>query len=553
MNKLKNKYILFFFIVSFILPLHGQYLPKDGAKLNYNQIYFEYPFNKDAKFYTVYITFDSIANPTNKDFIIKQQEKSPLLLVKNLKLGKKYKWFVETTLHSNEKVKSTYFYFSILNTNMANPKLYKAIQHYNKKSKIQDGIIWCDQYRCAVDRDGNIVWFMATEQLDLINAKVVRDIKLYPDGSMTFVHQPYASRMDIDLNSIWTGPYKGTVSESDREDYHHAFNLLPNGNYMILGNEKVNFSNDTVTSDAVNFCNIIEFDATGKIVWSWRMKDYFPYEYLINSKIPTRKGIADPHANSFTIDEKNNVIYLSFRDISRIIKIDKKTKKILASYGAKLNDKDDVFETDLFRLQHDIQLLENNDFLIFNNNDIDSGKTSCVEIVHFPISKKDSFQLKWKFDLNYDIESIGKVQRMGGVKIMPNGNYLICEGSNNRVVEISQNKEILWDFALRQVDSTGNVNDKFALYRANYSSCLYPYYYGTIINGNDLTLFNKGCEDDVYKIELLLKNNSKLEIITETIKRNQSLKIKLPVTILIINKLSITSLKSGKQKEVNIK
>ena len=97
---------------------------------------------------------------------------------------------------------------------------------------------------------------MATEQLDLINAKVVRDIKLYPDGSMTFVHQPYASRMDIDLNSIWTGPYKGTVSESDREDYHHAFNLLPNGNYMILGNEKVNFSNDTVTSNAVNFCNL---------------------------------------------------------------------------------------------------------------------------------------------------------------------------------------------------------------------------------------------------------------------------------------------------------
>jgi hypothetical protein len=540
-------------MVSFILPLHGQYLPKDGAKLNYNQIYFEYPFNKDAKFYTVYITFDSIANPTNKDFIIKQQEKSPLLLVKNLKLGKKYKWFVETTLHSNKKIKSNYFYFSILNTKMTNRKLYKAVQHYNKKEKILDGIIWCDIYRCAVDRDGNIVWFMAMDHQDLINSKTVRDIKLYPDGSMTFVHQPYASRMDIDLNSIWTAPYKGTVSESDREDYHHAFNLLPNGNYMILGNEKVNFSNDTVTSNAVNFCNIIEFDTTGKIVWSWRMKDYFPYEYLINSKIPTRKGIADPHANSFTIDEKNNVIYLSFRDISRIIKIDKKTKKILASYGAKLNDKDDVFETDLFRLQHDIQLLENNDFLIFNNNDIDSGKTSCVEIVHFPICKKDSFQLKWKFDLNYDNESSGKVKRMGGVKVMPNGNYLISEGSSNRVVEINQKKEILWDFSLRQVDSTGKVNDKFEIYRANFSSCLYPYYYGIALDENKLTIFNKGCEDDEYKIELLLKNNLKQKIITETVKSNLSLIIKLPVSILDINKLIITSLKSGKQKEANVK
>ena len=553
MEKLKNKYILFFFMVSFILPIHGQYLPKDGAKLNYNQIYFEYPFNKDAKFYTVYITFDSIVNPTNKDFIVKQQEKSPLLLVKNLKLGKKYKWFVETTLRNNEKIKSTYFNFSILNTYMANPKLYKAIQHYNKKSEIQDGIIWCDQYRCAVDRAGNIVWFMATEQLDLINAKVVRDIQLYPDGSMTFVHQPNASRMDIDLNSIWKAPYKGTVSESDREDYHHAFTMLSNGNYMILGDEKVKFSNDTVTTDAVNFCNIIEFDTASNIVWSWRMKDYFPYEYLINSKIPTKSGIVDPHANSFTIDEKNNAIYLSFRDISRVIKIDKKTKNIIASYGVKLKDEDDVFETDLFRLQHDIQLLENNDMLIFNNNDIDSGKTSCVEIVHFPISKKDSFQLKWKFDLNYDKESKGKVQRMGGVKIMPNGNYLICEGSNNRVVEINQKKEILWDFALRQVDSTGKVNDKFALYRANYSSCLYPYYYGATLDENYLTIFNKGCEDDGYKIELLFKNSSKQEIITESVKSNQSLKLKLPVTILDIDKVIIISLKSGKQKVVNVK
>ena len=530
-----------------------QYLPKDGAKLNYNQIYFEYPYNKDAKFYTVYITFDSIANPTNKDFIIKQREKSPLLIVKNLMLGKKYKWFAETTLRNNEKVKSNYFYFSILNTNMANPKLYKAIQHYNKKSKIQDGIIWCDQYRCAVDRDGNIVWFMATEQLDLINAKVVRDIKLYPDGSMTFVHQPNASRMDIDLNSIWKAPYKGTVSESDREDYHHAFTMLPNGNYMILGNEKVNFSNDTVTSDAVNFCNIIEFDAMGNIVWSWRMKDYFPYEYLIDSKIPTKKGVADPHANSFTIDEKNNAIYLSFRDISRVIKIDKKTKKIIASYGVKLKDEDDVFETDLFRLQHDIQLIENNDMLIFNNNDIDSGKISCIEIIHFPVSKEDSFQLKWKFDLNYDKESIGKIQRMGGVKIMPNGNYLICEGSNNRVLEINQKKEILWDFALRQVDSAGQVNDKFALYRANYTSCLYPYYFGAILDGNNLTLFNKGCEDDGYKIGLFIKNDLKQEIISEDIKSNQSLKLKLPISILDIDKVMITSLKSSKQKVINVK
>ncbi len=502
----------------------------------------------------MYVTYDSIVDPAPKDFIVKQQDNTPLQLVKNLKLGKKYKWFVETTLRGNKKIKSNYFYFSILNTKMTNTKLYKAIQHYNKKDKIQEGIIWCDIYRCAVDRGGNIVWFMAPEHLDLINSKTVRDFKLYADGSMTFVHQPYASHTDIDLNTIWKAPYKGTVSESEREDYHHALTLLPNGNYMVLGNEKVNFSNDTATSDAINFCNIIEFDKAGNIVWSWRMKDYFPYEYLINSKVKTQHGVADPHANSFTIDEKNNTIYLSFRDISRIIKIDRTTKKIIASYGIKLQDEDDVFETDLFRLQHDIQLLENNDMLIFNNNDIDNGKISCIEIVHFPVSKKDSFQLKWKFDLNYDKESTGKVKRMGGVKIMPNGNYLICEGSSNRVVEINQKKEIVWDFALRQVDSLGKVDDKFEIYRANFSSSLFPNYFGVALDDDNLIIFNKGNESDEYTVKLLFKDKSKPEpVLTMSAKNNNSGKLSLSSFFKDIERIEVTSKKSGKQKDIVVK
>jgi hypothetical protein len=121
------------------------------------------------------------------------------------------------------------------------------------------------------------------------------------------------------------------------------------------------------------------------------------------------------------------------------------------------------------------------------------------------------------------------------------------------VIEINQKKEILWDFALRQVDTTGKVNDKFALYRANFSSCLYPYYFGTILDDNNLTIYNKGCEDDGYKIDILLNNNSKQEIIIKTVKSNQSLKVKLPVSILEINKMVITSSKSGKQKGVNVK
>jgi hypothetical protein len=524
--------------IFFIFTLNSavaQFAPKDNSKLNYNQIMFEFPYEENASVYTICITYDSILQPKEKDFIIKKQEKFPVSLIKDLRLGKNYKWYVETTLKSGKKTKSDYHYFSIATTRMVNRKLYQPIQLYNKKEKIQDGLIWCDQYRCAVDRKGNVVWFMTEDHLEQVNAKVVRDFRLYNDGNISFIHQPNASRVDIDMNVLWQAPAAGTISGAKKEDYHHALLQLPNGNYMVLGNEKVKFANenpgDTVTSEEVDFCNIIEFNEKREIVWSWRMKDYFPYEYLINSKIETRSGVVNPHANSFCVDETNNVIYLSFRDISRIIKIDRKSKKILASYGQRLNDEDDVMETDLFRLQHDIQLLPNGDMLLFNNNDIDNGKISCVEIIRLPATKKDTFQLKWKFDLNYDAQSNGKIDRMGGVKIMPDGNYLICEGSSNRVVEISPKGELLWDFALRQKDTSGRVNDKFALYRANFSRSLYPNYvtfYPT--SKNELIVLNKGLETDIYTINVYDADNKVVfSTLSPEIKRNNSIKIKTPL------------------------
>jgi hypothetical protein len=74
-----------------------------------------------------------------------------------------------------------------------------------------------------------------------------------------------------------------------------------------------------------------------------------------------------------------------------------------------------------------------------------------------------------------------------------------------------------------------------------------------MISDTKLIIYNKGSEQDNYKIELFLKNNLKQEIITDFVKENKTLKIKLPISILDINKVIITSLKSGKQKEVNVK
>ncbi len=87
----------------------GQFVPKDNAALNYNQIMFEFPYVEDAKSYTLFLTYDSIAQPKSGDFIFKAKENLPIIFVKDLRLGKSYKWYVETTLKSG-KINSTESY-----------------------------------------------------------------------------------------------------------------------------------------------------------------------------------------------------------------------------------------------------------------------------------------------------------------------------------------------------------------------------------------------------------------------------------------------------------
>jgi len=470
-----KRIIVVFFILFLISSLRtfAQFLPKDSAKLNYNQIMFECPSVDDVEEYIFCVSFDSVEVKNEKHYLIKQKEKHPVANIKELPLGNKYKWRVLMRKSNRTSIISDWHYFEILNS-----KLHSDPQN------------------------------------DLTKTKAIRDIRLQKDGSLTMLNYPNAIKTNLEVSNAWELPHDDIFPNKEFWGFHHSFEILPNGNYMAMANEKVNFSNetskDTSHSVAVDFCNLVEFDSTGKLIWIWKMKDHFPYELLVDSRIKNDNGVVDPHSNSFCHDSSGNYVYISYRDISRIIKIEKKTKKIVASYGFKLKDEDEIAETALFRLQHDIQYFGNNDFLIFNNDLIDSGKISSVEVVQFPDKNKDSFKLKWKFDLNYMKDFEGKVERMGSVKKLSNGNYLICAGSANRILEVSEKKEVLWDFYIQQLDSGYKVNKFFSVYRAYFSKSLYPNYFVLYKNGKNLFLVNKGDFESEFEIEFSSTSSSEL-------------------------------------------
>lgn len=517
---------------------------------------FEFPHVENAVSYTLLISYDSLQNDLNSNYLIKQKEKMPILRVSGLPLGKKYVWQIVTELKSGKTVVSEKHFFSILSTEFANKNKYQITQTYNKKNKIQNGLIWVDHFHCALDRDGNIVWFIPNSSPDFETKRQIRDFKFYNNGSLTFISAPEAYHVDLNMNVIWKASNTNKIADTKIGDYHHDLEILKNGNYLVMANEVVNFENDlpndTIVSAPVDFTNLVEFNKNGEIAWTWIMKEHFPYEFLINSKIEKESGVVNPHANSFCIDEKNNFIYISFRDISRIIKIDKATKKIVTSYGLKLNNEDDVIETDLFRLQHDIQLTSNNDFLLFNNNDIKKKKVSSVEIINQVNEQNKEVQSKWNFKLNFDTINNGMALKMGGVKMLPNTNLLICEGTLNRVVEISKNKEVLWDLVIEKKDSLGRKNSSFPIYRADFSTSLYPYYFSIVKDENKLIIFNKGDNSDSYKIKMTNKVTGVVsEKKTEVIKVNKVKKMVLALDEKNNYSVEVISESTGQSRWIN--
>jgi hypothetical protein len=84
--------------------------------------------------------------------------------------------------------------------------------------------------------------------------------------------------------------------------------------------------------------------------------------------------------------------------------------------------------------QHGPQMLENGKILIFDNGRY-RGFSRVLELN--PVSLK----IEWEYKAsNFFTKSEGYAQRL------PNGNTLITESEKGRVIEVTQEKEIVWEF-----------------------------------------------------------------------------------------------------------
>jgi len=305
--------------------------------------------------------------------------------------------------------------------------------------------------------------------------------------------------LDADSNVTWE-----FTTSSRGVRLHHDVEMLPNGNILMIAwetktaDEAISAGRDSslLTDGELWPDHIIEVDASGDIVWEWHVWDHLVQDYdasqvnygvvadhpeLINinfGQSGRQSGGADwLHTNSIDYNADLDQILLSVHNTSEIWIIDHSTTTAEAASHSGGNsgmggdllyrwgnpqayDAGSANDQQLFS-QHDATWIDEGypgegNILIFNNG-IGRDYSSVDEIVP-PINVDGSYALAngsayapTSTTWTYVTENLSDfyAERISGAQRLENGNTLICEGTNGCFFEVTPDREIVWEYQLR--------------------------------------------------------------------------------------------------------
>lgn len=410
--------------------------------VNYTHVVFKLPEVTSAASYQLQLLGDGSDSLVVKTIL-------PQVIVKDrLNFGRTYTWSYKCFDTKGKTIfTSKPFFLTIAGHAEADTTQYRIVVTTNKKTELTDELILLDR-GIMTDRSGKVVWTFPPDKF-----QGVRCFRMTNKGTLTFLSNKAAYETDIRGNILWKSP--DVVPGYKLIDYHHEFRKLNNGNYLCL----VTYKDATDKTYSL----VMELTPTNKPVWLW---DERPH-YIRDSSF---KG---SHLNAAWYDEKKQQLYISNRDLNSIAKIDVTDGSIIYSIGYNYNDGSAFFKPDLFNAQHAVAVMRNGNLLLFNNNSFSKLPTS-VQVFKQP-DKKHTPKLLWEYPLNFQDEKYNKVPKQGGAEALPDGHYLICMGANSKIIEVNNDKEIIWEADLQKYDSSGKYFYPIPSgYRGSYTPSLYP-------------------------------------------------------------------------------
>lgn len=481
---------LFFFFFPIVTAFYtnAQTFPKESSNLNYRIIGFSFPKVHQATDYTIEVALgnyhkeDSFKN----NIIYSLNTKKNKQIIEVPFFGKEYTWRY-VCKHNNTTTTGNLYHFSVaiipdVDTNKIRLRIIDSALKY------KDAFILVDGNKAMYDMRGNPVWFMPeTESLNHDNTKIV-DLKFTPQGTITFLIGKNIYEVNYNGDILWKGPNNDKLKNDGLTEYHHEFTRLNSGHYMTMGIEYVPWTippdtnnlgthpNTIDTTVQINrkknktpFGTLIELDQKGNVVWSWKSSVYFKSSDMIYRK--PQKGMLDVHENSFYFDEKNKVIYISFKNIDRILKVKYPEGNVLNVYGKKYIPGGEEIGNELFCGQHTCKSSMDGYLYVYNNNSCNSPALPQIIIMKQQASGRgDSLEKIWEYQCSINDKIVQDQEPVissnnGSLTVIRNhedvmssfskgGNAIelpdrsifvnMC-GTYSKVFIVDRDKKILWD------------------------------------------------------------------------------------------------------------
>jgi len=267
--------------------------------------------------------------------------------------------------------------------------------------------------------------------------------------------------MEVDWNGkiLW---------ELQQPDHHHDGGLLRNGNVLLLCSAalpadiakrvKGGLAGSEQAGGTINSDYLVEKTTDGKTVWEWRAWEHMePEAYPLTS--PSDARTEWTHGNGFA-ELPDGDILLSFRNISTVVRINRKTGAIEWTLGAPP-----------LSGQHAPVPLPNGNILLFDNGPFraDTGVQPFSRALEIDPKTKN---IVWKYQdgISPGSQHFFFSSRISNAQRLANGNTLINDGLYGRFFEVTADGDVVWEyvnpyFGPASAVPKGQTNNVFRVHR----------------------------------------------------------------------------------------
>ena len=484
------KISFFLFLVVFMPFLVGaKTTPGEGSKLNYRIIGFSFENRQQTTNYKLQVATGDFNDEKSflENVVVTASAKKNRVIAEVPAFGKQYTWRV--TYEGPKSTKSSLYHFSTLAAPDVNPDSVRMRITFGS-GKYKSDYVFVDCNKVLYDMEGNPVWFLPKIENNDPASIHLRDMKITPFGTITSIVSGRIYEFSYSTGDIlWQGPENSGISMSTTSadhGYHHEFTRMANGHYMVMGFEqpywqlphppdstvylslpdKIKVENNQYYQKML-FGTVLEYDSDGTIVWQWNGSDYFKNSDLRGRMLPSGIfDVNDTHANAFYLDEKSKTMYISFRDINRVIQISYPGKKVLHTYGKLYTpvagvDRDRHLVNGMFCGQHSCRVLDDGNMVLFNNNICHRASMPSILVLKQPGIGKDTLDKLWEFDCPIDSGAdrsrMGAFSFGGNILELQGKEFFVCMGGTcGKLFIVNKDKQILWSAQPEKWDASIN-------------------------------------------------------------------------------------------------